>query len=176
MQTTNQPVNCSPPPGTYRSGAMISQLLGFMPAIKLDGHEAVGNMKLFNNHSGSIQFSSRGLASPASSREFTGRRLFLRTPFTEGCTEGCTGAIKKASPPGRQQRYTFRATMFSSVQSKVQSNNEKRPNKPKKEKKKKKKSSAKASRCSTAREQAGYLLLENCGPRKFPLPCPPKPI
>ena len=32
VQTTNQPGNCSPPPGTYRSGAMISLLLGFKHA------------------------------------------------------------------------------------------------------------------------------------------------
>ena len=38
--------------------------------------------------------------------------LFLRTPFTEGCA----GANEKASPPGRQQRYTVRPTTFSSVQ------------------------------------------------------------
>ena len=32
VQTTNQPGNCSPSPGTYRSGAMIFLLLGFKHA------------------------------------------------------------------------------------------------------------------------------------------------
>ena len=75
-------------------------------------NEAVGNMKLFNNHSG-----SRGL--PRFTKGiYWATGLFLRTPFTEGCA----GANKKASPPGRhqeqasKQRCTFRPTTFSSVQ------------------------------------------------------------
>ena len=75
---------------------------------------AVGNMKLFNNHSG-----LRGLSRFAEGIDWaTG--LSLTTPFTEGCA----GANNKASPPGRhqeqapKQRCTFSPTTFSSVLSK----------------------------------------------------------
>ena len=81
--------------------------------------EAVGNMQLFNNHLvplRSVQFSSDHSGSRGLSRFIKGIHwatgLFLRTPFTEGCA----GANKKASPPGRQRRCTFRPTTFSSAQ------------------------------------------------------------
>ena len=112
MQTPNQPGNCSPPPGMYgmvcRSGAIISLLL-VQARLLLSWTsvtEAVGNMKLFNNHSG-----SRGLPRFIKGI-YWATGLFLRTPFTEGCA----GANKKASLPGRQQHCTFRPTPFSSVQ------------------------------------------------------------
>ena len=38
VQTTAQPGNCSPPPGTYRAGAIISNLLGCTPAIQGTWH------------------------------------------------------------------------------------------------------------------------------------------
>ena len=76
------------------------------------GVEAVGNMKLFNNHSG-----LRGLPCLAEGICWaTGSSL--TTPFTEGRL----GVNDKASPPGRhqeqtpEQRCTFRPTTFSSVQ------------------------------------------------------------
>ena len=77
---------------------------------------AVGNVKLFNNHS------ARGLRGLPRFVEgiYWATSLSLTTPFTEGCA----GANEKASPPGRhqeqlqasKQRCTFRPTAFSSVQ------------------------------------------------------------
>ena len=74
--------------------------------------QAVGNMKLFNNHSG-----SRGLPCLAEGI-YWATGLSLTTPFTEGRP----GVNDKASPPGRhqeqapEQRCTFSPTAFSSVQ------------------------------------------------------------
>ena len=122
VQLTIQPGNCSPPPGTYRSGATISLLFGRCSSVRLqntrllsiwtDANEAVGNVKLFNNHSG-----VRGLPCFAEGI-YWATGLSLTTPFTEGCP----GVNDKASPPGRhqeqapKQRCTFRPTTFSSVQ------------------------------------------------------------
>ena len=58
-------------------------------------NEAVGNMKLFNNHSG-----LRGLPRFAEGI-YWATDLSLTTPFTEGCAGAL--ANKKASPPGRRQ-------------------------------------------------------------------------
>ena len=75
-------------------------------------HEAVGNVKSFNNHSG-----SRGLPCLAEGICWaTGSSR--TTPFTEGRL----GVNDEASPPGRhqeqapKQRCTFSSTTFSSVQ------------------------------------------------------------
>ena len=122
MQLTTQPGSCSPPPGTYRSGATISLLLGRCSSVRLQNtrllsiwtgaNEAVGNMKLFNNHSG-----LRGLPCLAEGI-YWATGLSRTTPFTEGRL----GVNNKASPPGRhqeqapKQRCTFRPTTFSSVQ------------------------------------------------------------
>ena len=62
-------------------------------SYELSRTSAVGNVKLFNNHSG-----SRGLPSFIKGI-YWATGLFLRTPFTEGCA----GANKKASPPGRHR-------------------------------------------------------------------------
>ena len=122
MQLTTQPGSCSPPPGTYRSGAIISLLLCRCSSVRLrntrllsiwtGANEAVGNVKSFNNHSG-----LRGLPCLAEGIHWaTGSSL--TTPFTEGRL----GVNNKASPPGRhqeqtpKQRCTFRPTTFSSVQ------------------------------------------------------------
>ena len=121
MQLTTQPGSCSPPPGTYRSGAIISLLLCRCSSVRLrntrllsiwtGANEAVGNMKLFNNHSG-----SRGLPCLAEGI-YWATGLSLTTPFTEGRL----GVNNKASPPGRhqeqtpKQRCTFSSTTFSSV-------------------------------------------------------------
>ena len=122
MQLTTQPGSCSPPPGTYRSGAIISLLLCRCSSVRLrntrllsiwtGANEAVGNVKLFNNHSG-----LRGLPCLAEGIHWaTG--LSRTTPFTEGRL----GVNNKASPPGRhqeqapKQRCTFSPTTFSSVQ------------------------------------------------------------
>ena len=122
MQLTTQPGSCSPPPGTYRSGAIISLLLCRCSSVRLrntrllsiwtGANEAVGNMKLFNNHSG-----LRGLPCLAEGI-YWATGLSRTTPFTEGRL----GVNNKASPPGRhqeqapKQRCTFRPTTFSSVQ------------------------------------------------------------
>ena len=122
MQLTTQPGSCSPPPGTYRSGAIISLLLGRCSSVRLrdtrllsiwtGANEAVGNMKLFNNHSG-----LRGLPCLAEGI-YWATGLSRTTPFTEGRL----GVNNKASPPGRhqeqapKQRCTFSPTTFSSVQ------------------------------------------------------------
>ena len=81
-------------------------------SIWTGANEAVGNMKLFNNHSG-----LRGLLCFAEGI-YWATGLSLTTPFTEGCP----GVDNKASPPGRhqeqapKQRCTFSSTTFSSVQ------------------------------------------------------------
>ena len=122
MQLTTQPGSCSPPPGTYRSGAIISLLLCRCSSVRLrntrllsiwtGANEAVGNMKLFNNHSG-----LRGLPCLAEGI-YWATGLSRTTPFTEGRL----GVNNKASPPGRhqeqapKQRCTFSPTTFSSVQ------------------------------------------------------------
>jgi hypothetical protein len=122
VQLTTQPGSCSPPPGTYRSGAIISLLLCRCSSVRLrntrllsiwtGANEAVGNMKLFNNHSG-----LRGLPCLAEGI-YWATGLSRTTPFTEGRL----GVNNKASPPGRhqeqapKQRCTFSSTTFSSVQ------------------------------------------------------------
>ena len=122
MQLTTQPGSCSPPPGTYRSGAIISLLLCRCSSVRLrntrllliwtGANEAVGNVKLFNNHSG-----LRGLPC-LTEGIYWATGLSLTTPFTEGRLR----VNNKASPPGRhqeqtpKQRCTFSPTTFSSVQ------------------------------------------------------------
>ena len=87
-------------------------------SIWTGANEAVGNMKLFNDHSG-----LRGLSCLAEGIYWaTGLSLMLAltTPFTEGRLG--VNVNNKASPPGRhqeqapKQRCTFRPTTFSSVQ------------------------------------------------------------
>ncbi len=101
MQLTTQPGNCSPPPGTYRSGAIISLLLCRCSSVRLQNtrllsiwtgaNEAVGNMKLFNNHSG-----LRGLPRFAEGIYWaTGSSL---TPFTEGCAGVTRELMTKPRP------------------------------------------------------------------------------
>jgi hypothetical protein len=81
-------------------------------SIWTGANEAVGNMKLFNNHSG-----LRGLPCLAEGI-YWATGLSLTTPFTEGRL----GVNNEASPPGRhqeqapEQRCTFSPTAFSSVQ------------------------------------------------------------
>ena len=127
VQLTTQPGSCSPPPGTYRSGAIISLLLGRCSsvrlwntrlAIKLDcANEAVGNVKAFHNH---VHSGLRGLPRFAEGICWaTG--LPLTTPFTEGRL----GVNEKPRPLAviRNRRLNsvallvpLRSVQFSSVQ------------------------------------------------------------
>ena len=103
----------------------LGKLLGRCSSVRLTNtrllsiwtgaNEAVGNMKLFNNHSGlrDLPCFAQGI--------YWATGLSLTTPFTEGRP----GVNDAASPPGHhqeqapKQRCTFRPTTFSSVQMSV---------------------------------------------------------
>ena len=113
MQTTTQPGKCSPPPGTYRTGAMECPPFRFQVCLRLSWTSTL-LLAVGITPTTTAGF-PKGL--PALSWNLWEASFLLRTPFTEGCD----GVNDHTLPPGRSNMLygmvcTFSTTSFSSVQ------------------------------------------------------------